>query len=107
MLEDTKARLTDWGQWVRSGGSMTGYSAVNLMAPSGGCDVPDDEALMVDRAVAALKKREPDLGKALVNYYVRRWNYAVLGLELRVNREKARVMVMTGEAWVDSRLFPG
>jgi len=105
MLEDTKNRLQDWGEWVRSGGPSLGYSAVKLAASCGGCTVPDDEALVVDRAVARLKRREPVLGRVLVNYYVRRWDYTMIGMEVKMSREKARVLLRSAEAWVDGRLF--
>ena len=106
MLEDTKERLKGWGDWVRSGGVSHGYSSVCLVAPSGrGCDVPDDEALGVDRAVARLKQREPDLGRVLINYYVRRWDYQTIGIEFKMSRERVRVLVRTAEAWVDACLW--
>tara|TARA_Y100001951_G_scaffold90300_1_gene83340 strand:+ start:136 stop:471 length:336 start_codon:yes stop_codon:yes gene_type:complete len=104
MLDDTKNRLQEWGEWVRSGGPSLGYSAVKLAAGSGGCTVPDDEALAVDRAVASLKHREPCMGKVLVNYYVRRWDYSMIGLDVHMSREKVRVLLRSGEAWVDGTL---
>lgn len=104
MLEDTKIRLQDWGKWVRSGGIASGYAAVKLVAGGGGCTVPDDEALAVDRAVAKLKQTEPDMGRALVNYYVRGWDFSMMGAELGISREKARVMLRSSEAWIAGRL---
>ncbi len=105
MLDETRRRLQDWGVWVRSGGVNSGYAAVQLAAGVGGCTVPDDEALAVDQAVASLKKREPDLGKVVLAYYVRRWDYSMIGLEVKMSREKVRVLLRSAEAWVDGRLF--
>lgn len=105
MLEDTKTRLCEWGTWVRSGGQSLGYSAVKLIASGGGAVVADDDALVIDRAVASLKQREPQMGKALVNYYVRGWDFSMVGLEIGVSREKARVILRSAEAWVAGRLF--
>ena len=105
MLDETRRRLQDWGVWVRSGGVNSGYAAVQLAAGVGGCTVPDDEALAVDQAVASLKKREPDLGKVVLDYYVRRWDYSMIGLEVKMSREKVRVLLRSAEAWVDGRLF--
>lgn len=104
MLEDTKNRLQEWGDWVRSGGENLGYSAVKLSQASGGCLVPDEQALEVDRAVASLKRREPGLGRVLVNYYVRRWDYSMIGVDVQMGREKVRVLLWSAEAWVDGRL---
>lgn len=104
MLDDTKQRLQDWGQWVRGGGVNLGYAGVKLVAPSKGCTVPDDEALAVDRAVASLKAREPGMGRVLVNYYVRRWDYSMIGLDVHMSREKVRVLLRSAEAWVDGQL---
>lgn len=105
MLEDTKTRLSEWGAWVRSGGASTGYAKLDLTAKPGGCDVPDDEALAVDRAVACLKQKEPEMGRALVGYYVRRWDYSMVGVDLGQGREKVRVILRSAEAWIDGRLF--
>nr|BBJ03792.1 hypothetical protein YBY_16400 [Marinobacter nauticus] len=104
MLDDTKNRLQEWGEWVRSGGPSLGYSSVKLASGTGGCTVADDEALAVDRAVASLKHREPCMGKVLVNYYVRRWDYSMIGLDVHMSREKVRVLLRSGEAWVDGSL---
>lgn len=104
MLEQTKERLTDWGKWVRSGGHSLGYAAVRLRAATGGCDVPDNEAMEVDLAVARLKDREPQLGRALVGYYVRGWDYATVGVDIGKSREQVRVILRSAEAWIDGRL---
>ncbi|MDX1816096.1 MAG: antiterminator Q family protein [Marinobacter sp.] len=105
MLDETRNRLIEWARWVRSGGINNGYAQVCLITPSGGCDVQDDAALQVDRAVATLKRRDRQMGQALVNYYVRGWDYSMVGLEFRVSREKARNIVRMAEAWVDSSIF--
>ncbi|MBT11335.1 MAG: hypothetical protein CMI02_04785 [Oceanospirillaceae bacterium] len=105
MLEDTKLRLKDWGNWVRSGGHNLGFSAVKLNAPTGGCDVPDDEAMQVDQAVACLKLREPDLGRALQRHYVQGWDHSMVGEEIGKSRDQVRVILRSAEAWVDGRLF--
>lgn len=105
MLDDTKSRLQEWGKWVRSGGENLGYSSVKLMAHTGSTVVADDQALAVDRAVASLKKREPQMGKALINYYVRGWDYSMMGVEIGVGREKARLILRSAEAWVAGRLY--
>lgn len=105
MLEETKTRLREWGTWVRSGGINPGYAAVNLVAGcGGGCTVTDDQALVVDGAVARLKAREPQLGKVVLAYYVRGWDYSMIGIEVKMSREKVRVLLRSAEAWVDGRL---
>ncbi|MFL1405396.1 antiterminator Q family protein [Marinobacter sp. M1N3S26] len=105
MLESTKLRLKQWGDWVRSGGHNLGYSSVRMNAPSGGCDVPDDQAMQVDQAVACLKRQEPALGKALMRHYVQGWDYTMVGEEIGKSRDQVRVLLRSAEAWVDGRLF--
>jgi hypothetical protein len=105
MLDETRNRLIQWALWVLSGGNSNGYAQVCMVTPSGGCDVSDDDALQVDRAVAMLKQRDRQMGQALVNYYVRGWDYTMVGVEFRMSREKARNIVRMAEAWVDSKLF--
>lgn len=105
MLDETRQRLQAWGMWVRSGGFSSGYAAVSLATDSGGgCNVPDDEAMAVDGAVASLKAREPQLGKVVLAYYVRRWDYSMIGIEVKMSREKVRILLRSAEAWVDGRL---
>jgi alkylhydroperoxidase family enzyme len=107
MLDDTRQRLMDWGTWVRTGGVSSGYAAVNLVASSNCCsgyEVADDEALKVDRAVARLKLREPQLGKVVLAYYVRRWDYSMIGLDVKLGREKVRVLLRSAEAWIDGAM---
>lgn len=103
MLDETRQRLYDWARWVRSGGISNGFAQVKL-GPGAGGDVPDEEALQVDRAVARLKARDQELGRVLVNYYVRGWDFSQVGFEMRVSREKARTLLRSAEAWVDAVL---
>ena len=44
------------------------------------------------------------MGKVLVNYYVRRWDYSMIGLDVHMGREKVRVLLRSAEAWVDGSL---
>lgn len=105
MLDETRRRLQDWGVWQRNGGVSLGYAAVRLTAGVGGCTVPDEQAMAVDKAVAELNSKEPPLGRVIVYYYVRRWDYSMIGLEVKMSREKVRVLLRSAEAWVDGRLF--
>lgn len=105
MLEETRQRLQAWGNWSRNSGLSMGYAAVNLTGSTGGgCDVSDEEARVVEDAVADLKAREPQLGKVVLAYYVRRWDYSMIGIEVKMSREKVRILLRSAEAWVDGRL---
>lgn len=108
MLEETKNQLIEWGHWVRSGGVSLGYAQVNLQgAPAGALPMADDEAMRIDRAVAQLKRQEPDLGQVLTCYYVRSWDYAMVGEAMGLGREKVRVLLRSAEAWVGGRISEG
>ena len=110
MLTETPERLMEWGRWVRSGGCDSGYSRVNMALGStiSTPHITDEEALVVDAAVARLKRREPRLGLVLMCYYVRGWSLTIIARELgeKASREKIRGMLNVAEAWIDAVIAP-
>ena len=74
-LANTRGLLTQWGRWVRSGGSgVSSYRCPLGSLRGGGVPSPvitDDVALRVDAEVLALKARMPTTGTAVELYYSR------------------------------------
>lgn len=108
MLVDTQQRLDAWGHWVRAGGVALGCKGVNL-AVGGTVSLPtcsDDVAMRVDRAVARLKKRDPEMGRVLVMAYLSQFSLARIARESGMgSRERIRYVLGAAEAWVDAVMF--
>ncbi|MED5466105.1 MAG: antiterminator Q family protein, partial [Pseudomonadota bacterium] len=73
MLSDTQQRLTEWARWVQTSdsGLRMGYNRVSLV-PAGSVAMPvcsDEQALMVDRAIARLRQRDQNMAEVLVMAY--------------------------------------
>ena len=112
-LANTRGLLTQWGRWVRSGGSgVSSYRCPLGMLRGGGVPSPvitDDMALRVDAEVLALKARMPTTGTAVELYYSRPGiTYEqvgrVMGLGGSRARREVRDLVLVGETWLDARL---
>ncbi len=102
---DTEARLQEWGRWVRAGGVSLGASRVFEQ----GSTVPtpmiaDDEALLIDRAVARLKRRDRFVGEVICLYYIEGGTEAAVGRRLRRSRTTIAGARKAGIAWIDGVL---
>ncbi len=112
-LVGVRGLLTQWGRWVRSGGSgVSSYRCPLGMLRGGGVPIPaitDDVALRVDAEVLALKARMPTTGTAVELYYSRPGiTYEQVGRVMRLGgsraRREVRDLVLVGETWLDARL---
>lgn len=112
-LANTRGLLTQWGRWVRSGGSgVSSYRCPLGRLRGGGVPSPvitDDVALRVDAEVLALKARMPTTGTAVELYYSRPGiTYEQVGRVMRLGgpraRREVRDLVLVGETWLDARL---
>ena len=107
MLVETQRRLDAWGHWVRAGGVALGCKGMNLVA-SGSVSMPmcsDDVAMQVDRAVAKLKSRDPEMGRVLVMAYLSQFSLARIARESGSgSRERIRYLLGAAEAWIDAAL---
>lgn len=107
-----EARIVEWGRWMRvdSGCRIgTGPNLIyNLMREAGTVKsaptplIGDDEAELIGHAVMALKRAEPLMGEAIVNYYATRpiTNLVTLAKDLKVSRTKAAELVNAGLGWL-------
>lgn len=108
-MESLKVMRTDellkqWGMWVRSGRHFPSLADTQRRISGDSTALTDDEALVVDRVVADLKHRDPEMGKAVFTYHVACVDLRRLGQVLDVGETKAKQLLKAGEAWVDAAI---
>ena len=109
MLSDTQQRLTEWARWVQTSdsGLRMGYNRVSLV-PAGSVAMPvcsDEQALMVDRAIARLRQRDQDMAEVLVMAYSYGFSLTRIAREAGIgSRERARYLLGAAESWIDCAL---
>lgn len=103
--------LEQWGKW-----SCSGLGGGGLGTPS--CDnthwISDDAAQLIDRAVAQLglcddKKKAAGVKvvgrkRAVMLYYINRYNVPMVANALRVGETKAKTVLLLGESWIEGYL---
>lgn len=107
-LGDTEWLLEQWGSWRMDGMGVPRYvsPSVGLAATSGGVEytLTDDAALAIDAAVAKLTKRNQQMGDFVWLYYGAKWTSVRIGEDNKMAERKAREIIKSGVAWVDSAL---
>ena len=103
--------LNQWGLWVRAGRQLPGLADIQDRKPSIDDDskwetmnLTDDEALFIDRAVAQLKLHDRAMGEAVFTYHAGRVTHRSLASVMRVSRQKAELLLRSGEAWISGYL---
>jgi|GEM_PF-2080308 len=110
MLADTVERLEGWARWMRSHKLSSNCSSLYvLMKESMGgvvsMELPDDEeALLIDAAVARLKCRDRELFDVLWKYFIEGLSYLEIAEQMSCGRSRVKVLRDTAIMWVDGRL---
>lgn len=113
MTRDTERKLEEWARWVRVGSpeQQLRYKSPmgHLMRQKVGSVLPtpmitDEDAERVDRAVARLVIRRPEMGHLLIAYYVDGESFSRIGREHRISREQVSTIVRAAVCWVDGVL---
>ncbi|RMG98465.1 MAG: hypothetical protein D6706_07095 [Chloroflexi bacterium] len=107
MHDTTEYLLEQWGHWVRQ--HSLKLESKNVLGNLHGSTVPtplitDDEALHIDKTVAKLKRRDPEMGTALCMYYINRQPYRRIAQALGRSLPVTHRLVATAVAWVDGAL---
>jgi hypothetical protein len=106
-IGDTRSRLVEWGRWVRAGGAGLGYGR-GLILPLGATVrspmITDDEAVLIDAAVARLRRRDYEMGACIVMYYPGQKTDQRIGEMLRLSRSKVQQLRYAAESWIDGAL---
>lgn len=109
-IQDTQELLTEWARWVLSYGyGFLGYPSVQSFRRLAGSSVrsaliTDEEASKVDSLVAKLKQRDPEMGKAVISYYLSGCNRAFVARVHGWPAQRTRVLIDAGTAWLDAAL---
>lgn len=110
-ISSTESKLIEWGYWCLSGSGLPRYTspAFALMRDNVGSTVPtpmitDEEAMKVDRAVARLEKRDPEIGSCIWLHFAEKRTYHGIAKRLGIGKSKAAELVKAGVAWVDGAL---
>ncbi|WP_223528360.1 antiterminator Q family protein [Pseudomonas sp. A-RE-23] len=114
MTYDAEELLTQWGRWVWQGAGVPGYGISPLYAlmrdnveqvtRSLPAAISDDEALMVDRAVASLWKRYPKTADCVRFYYCTGMTMQSVGNGLGLSRLKVRELIIAGNNYIQACL---
>lgn len=112
MTYDAEELLTQWGRWVWQGAGVPGYGVSQIYAimrdnveqPTARlpADISDDEALMVDSAVAALWRRAPRCADCMRIYYCTDMTMEQVGKIMQLPRLKVREMIIAGNNYVQA-----
>lgn len=107
VIRSTINRLENWGSWARADNLRLG--AVGTLGRLSGASVSslkanDIDAQQIDSLVAKLIRRDREMGIALKFYYFKRFKYRDIAVKLKIGKDKAQRLVMSGVAWVDGAL---
>lgn len=111
-IRTTEWLLINWGRWAHNNrGLSLNYPSIEpheRMRAKPGPDpqIGDDDALMVDRAVAELCVARPAEGDALARYYLGgKETYRGLGKKMGKHHAIVAQLVDGGKMWVEGRLI--
>lgn len=106
-VESAEQLLRQWGLWVRAGRQLPGLTDMQDRTASvddehrwESMNLTDDEALLIDRAVAQLKLHDRAMGEAVFTFHAGRVTHRTLAGMMRVSRSKAELLLRSGEAWL-------
>ncbi|VVO78496.1 hypothetical protein PS858_01682 [Pseudomonas fluorescens] len=75
--------------------------AVTQVSASKNYCITDDWAIVIDRAVALLTRRDQQMGDIIWLYFGAKWPMARVGKHYRISEGKARELARAGAAWID------
>lgn len=111
-LGDTEYLLEQWGWWRMDGMGVPRYVSPllalmrdNVQMPSTASYViTDDQALLVDSAVAKLTQRKGQMGLFLWLYFGAKWTMVRVGESAGISERSAREIIKAGVGFIDGYL---
>lgn len=115
-IKTTEWLLINWGRWAHiNKGVSISYPNIEpferLRAKPADDNAPpkaeisDDEAIIIDMAVAQLCVARPKEGDALARYYLYNPTYRELGRKIGKHHKQVCDMVSGGKMWIEGRLI--
>jgi DNA-directed RNA polymerase specialized sigma24 family protein len=111
-MRDAEELLKEWGTWTWQGAGVPRCTSpmyalmrdnVEQISPPVAA-ITDDDAMMIDRIVAAMGKRYPKMAECVVVYYRLDVTMEEAGKIVKLNRLKVREMLIAAKAYVDACL---
>ncbi|VVP61754.1 hypothetical protein PS870_06435 [Pseudomonas fluorescens] len=107
-LGDTEWLLEQWGSWRSDGMGAPRYVSPSYgsAAVGGGMEytLTDDEALVIDGAVAKLIRRNQQMGDFVWLYFGAKWTMVRIGESARISERSAREIIKGGVGFIDGYL---
>ena len=105
MFSETRELLSQWAKWVMAGGKTINILAAMMQEPSKTPYwITDDDALILDVALARLKQKDKETARVTISYFYHMENSTATAEYLRINRRRVVSLVDAGIAWVDAYL---
>lgn len=105
---NTDLLLHEWGEWARTDkirlearGTLGRLSGSTVKS----CVITDIDGELIDSLVSRLRLRDHEMGTVIRMYYEYQFNYRKIGLRLKIGKDKARQLVLSGTAWIDAALI--
>ena len=99
--------LEQWGKWAASGkvkniapGTLAGLTGSTVKAAY----ILDEDAEVIDRIVARLKFKDPEMGEAICYYFINKRSIRDIAKMMKLSKHKADKMITAGIAWIDGCL---
>lgn len=113
-IDDTDLLLQYWAAWVHQTPAVkTRFPTLTpfrrLMGGSIKARSPltDEQAEVIDIAVARMGTRLPELGEIVVEYYLHGRSVRKIALRLKLDRRHIEQRLTAARYWLDARLFGG
>lgn len=107
-LGDTEWLLEQWGSWRMDGMGVPRYVSPSYgsAAVGGGMEytLTDDEALIIDGAVAKLIRRNQQMGDFVWLYFGAKWTMVRIGESAKISERSAREIIKGGVGFIDGYL---
>ncbi|SHO57825.1 antiterminator Q family protein [Vibrio quintilis] len=108
IIHTTDWLIEQWVHWLRHNREgVAGYASSSTFTRLLGNGLPspgitDEDAMLVDGAIARLSQRNPQMAKALTLYFFAGGNISYVARQLNLDRRQATILVKSGTAWIDA-----
>lgn len=106
---DTGWLLHQWAGWAKADPELarihypelSPFVKMKARAGAKAYIISDDDALEIDQAIARLRKRDAEMGRATALFYWLGGNMSLTARVLGIHRKRVDVLIAAGTAWID------